>query len=176
MAESITISVSSHCHFVYALVGEIGGLSEAATEELNGLLSELVKRCGERQPLLGAIAQTLAFEFLELDRVVPALLRKFTDDDLEVLTCQCGQTEGMFAMQEALSTERQMLKKVSRADSCPVEVREETDGLLRRIYSLSNGERNALCDVLLRLQANDALTVDELRTDVIARTRLLTGK
>jgi len=176
MTESITISVNSHCHFVYALLGDIDQLSDIEADELNGFLAELNKRCGPRQPLSRAISQTLAFEFLGLDGVAPALLRKFSDDDLEILARQCGQAEGMFAMQEALSTATQKLKQVSRADSCPVEARGETDGLLHRIGSLSNGERNALCDVLLRLQANDALTVDELRTDAISRTRLLAGK
>ncbi len=53
---------------------------------------------------------------------------------------------------------------------------DETAGeRLHNLASLNREGREALCDMLLQLQANDALTVAELRANLTARFKLLTG-
>jgi len=81
----------------------------------------------------------------------------------------------MFAMQERLDAAIQALKVGSWDGGYSGDFEEKTLELLHKLVSLSGVGRNALCDMLLRLQANDALTVGELRANLKTYAKLLVG-
>ena len=161
--------------FWFAFLDALRSHSQKTIEFYNDLIADAQQRCRPGEPVSGEIFENNEFTSLLRDKTAARLLPRLSDEDLVILTCRCSKSNGIFSMHEKLAEAIQALKSGSCNDEFADDPEREAAELLRILDALDELERYALCDMLRLLDANNGLTLHELRARVSERAGRLVG-